>query len=84
MASKLIVDENEIEDTIRMISRDTFTVLDFTQTFMEMYPEDCKGPVELFGLSGSRRRYTVSTYFSNRLDAYSQKAYCFYRKKEYA
>jgi len=30
--------------------------------------------VERFGLFGSKRRYTVATYFSNRL-VYSQKPY---------
>jgi hypothetical protein len=29
--------------------------------------------VEKFGLFGSKRRYTASTYLSNRLDVYSQK-----------
>jgi len=29
--------------------------------------------VERFGLFGEKRRYTVATYFSNRLDIYSQK-----------
>jgi len=28
---------------------------------------------ERFGLFGSKRRYTVATYFSNKLDVYSQK-----------
>lgn len=27
--------------------------------------------IERFGLSGSKRRYTITTYFSNRLDIYS-------------
>jgi len=28
-----------------------------------------------FGLFGARRRYTVATYLSNRLDVYSQKSH---------
>jgi hypothetical protein len=28
-----------------------------------------------FGLFGGKRRYTVATYFSNRLDVYSQKTH---------
>ncbi len=42
-------------------------------TFRNMRSEDRKRLVEKFGLFGSKRRYTATTYFSNRLDAYSQK-----------
>jgi hypothetical protein len=31
--------------------------------------------VKKFGVFGNKRRYTVSTYLSNRLDMYSQKSY---------
>jgi len=41
--------------------------------FEEMYPEDWKGLVERFGVLGSKRRYTVTTYLSNRLDIHSHK-----------
>ncbi len=43
------------------------------QVFREIYPEDWKLLVDKFGLFGSKRRYTVSTYLSNRLDVYSRK-----------
>jgi len=50
-------------------------VLDFLEVFKRIYPEDWKRLVERFGLFGSKRKYTVTTYFSNRLDLYSQKSY---------
>jgi hypothetical protein len=43
------------------------------QVFREIYPEDWKLLVDKFGLFGSKRRYTVSTHLSNRLDVYSRK-----------
>ncbi len=73
MGSKTIVEEEKIEETIKNISKDSFTVLDFIHVFKEMYPEDWKNLVERFGLFGSKRRYTVTTYLSNRLDIYSHK-----------
>jgi hypothetical protein len=41
--------------------------------FRRLYVEDWKALVKRFGFFGSKKRYTVSTYFSNRLDVYSQK-----------
>jgi hypothetical protein len=73
MVSKAIVEEEKIEETIRNIDRDSFTVLDFTEAFKRLYPTVWERLVEKFGLFGSKRRYTVTTYFSNRLDVYSQK-----------
>jgi hypothetical protein len=75
MASKVVVEEEKIEETIRTINKDSFTVLDFTEVFKRLYPEVWKQLVEKFGLFGSKRRYTVTTYLSNRLDVYSQKPY---------
>jgi len=75
MGSKTIVEEKKIEETIKNIPEDWFTVLDFTEVFRRNYPEEWKRLVERFGLFGSKRRYTVTTYFSNRLDVYSQKPY---------
>jgi hypothetical protein len=51
----------------------SFTVLDFIEIFEELYPEDWKRLVDRFGQFGQKRRYTVTTYLSNRLDVYSQK-----------
>jgi hypothetical protein len=73
MGSKIIVEEEKIEETIKKISENSFTVLDFTSVFKRLYPEAWEQLVEKFGLFGSKRRYTVTTYFSNRLDVYSQK-----------
>ena len=75
MGSKTIVQEEKIEHIIKSIAKDSFTVLDFIDVFKCTYPEDWKRLVERFGLFGSRRRYTVTTYLSNRLDVYSQKPY---------
>jgi len=73
MGSRPIVEEEKIEETIKNIPKDSFTVLDFMEVFGNIYPEDWERLVESFGFFGSKRRYTVATYFSNRLDVYSQK-----------
>jgi hypothetical protein len=73
MGTKAIIEEERIVETVKRISKGLFTVLDFIEEFRKLYAEDWKALVERFGLFGSKRRYTVSTYFSNRLDVYSQK-----------
>ncbi len=55
------------------IPQDSFTILDFIQIFRRRYPEDWTRLTERFGEFGEKRRYTVTTYLSNRLDVYSQK-----------
>jgi hypothetical protein len=70
---KAIVEEEKIEETIRKIPKESFTVLDCMQEFKKICPKDWKMLVGKFGLFGSKRRYTVSTYLSNGLDVYSQK-----------
>jgi len=75
MASKVMVEEEKIEETIRNIDKVSFTVLDFTEVFKRLYPEIWERLVEKFGIFGSKRRYTITTYFSNRLDVYSQKSH---------
>lgn len=70
---KPLLDEEKIKETIKRILQDSFTVLDFIQAFRVIYPEDWKRLVERFGQFGQKRRYTVTTYLSNRLDLYSQK-----------
>jgi len=72
---KTLLKEEKIEATIRKISHSSFTILDFIEVFKELYPEDWKRLVERFGQFGEKRRYTVATYLSNRLDLYSQKPY---------
>jgi hypothetical protein len=73
MGSKVIVEEEKSEETIRNIDKDSFTVLDFIEVFKRLYPEVWEQLVKKFGLFGSKQRYTVTTYLSNRLDVYSQK-----------
>jgi hypothetical protein len=73
MAQKTLLEEGKIEETVRAVPDDSFTVLDFVAVFREKYPVDWKNLVNRFGQFGSNRRYTVTTYFSNRLDVYSQK-----------
>ena len=75
MGSKPILEERKIEETITNIPGDSFTVLDFIEALKAEYPEDWKRLVERFGLYGSKKRYTVTTYLSNRLDLYSHQAY---------
>ena len=70
---KPLLEEEKIEETIKRIPQSSFTVLDFIEVFKMRYPEDWKRLVERFGQFGQKRRYTVNTYLSNRLDLYSQK-----------
>jgi len=70
---KTLLKEEKIEETIKRIPQSSFTVLDFIQVFKALYLEDWKRLVERFGQLGEKRRYTVTTYLSNRLDIYSQK-----------
>ena len=70
---KQLLEEEKIEDTIKKIQQNSFTVLDFIEVFKVLYPKDWEKLVERFGLFGEKRRYTVTTYLSNRLDLYSQK-----------
>ena len=75
MGSKTIVDVSQIEKTIKNIPKDSLTVLDFIEAFRKVYPEDWGRLVERSGLFGSKKRYTVATYFSNRPDICSQKTH---------
>lgn len=86
MRREAIIEEKKIEETIKHIPRDSFTVLDFIEVFRKVYPKDWEKLIERFGFFGSKRRYTTATYLSNRLDVYSQKAnsilFAFTRYKE--
>jgi hypothetical protein len=73
MVSKVFVEEEKIEETIRAVNGESFTVLNFMDVFRLKYPVDWQKLVARFGLFGERRKYTVATYFSNRLDVLSQK-----------
>jgi len=68
-----LLEENKIATTIKKVPAQAFTVLDFIQVFRELFPEDWRRLVARFGQFGEKRRYTVTTYLSNRLDVYSHK-----------
>jgi len=68
-----LLKEEKIEETIKGLSQSSFTVLDFIAVFKRLYLQDWGRLVERFGQFGEKRRYTVTTYLSNRLDFYSQK-----------
>jgi len=72
--TKPLLEEASIEETIGRIPQGAFTVLDFIEVFEGLYPQDWKRLVQRFGRFGEKRRYTVNTYLSNRLDLYSCKA----------
>jgi hypothetical protein len=72
---KTLLEEEKIEKTIGRIRKDRFIILDFINTFKSLYPEEWQQLVNRFGQFGEKRRYTVTTYLSNRLDLYSQKPY---------
>jgi hypothetical protein len=70
---KNLLDDERMAATIKRIPARCFTVLDFIQVFEALYPDEWRRLVERFGQFGEKRRYTVNTYLSNRLDVYSQK-----------
>jgi hypothetical protein len=73
LVQKSLLEGEKIERIIGAVTRDSFTVLDFMAAFKNEYPIEWEKLVKRFGQFGSKRRYTVTTYFSNRLDVYSQK-----------
>ena len=79
MTGKTLLEEKKIRETIDAIAQDSFTVLDFIAVFSLQFPEDCARLVARFGQLGEKRRYTVTTYLSNRLDLYSQKPHSLLR-----
>lgn len=76
---RTLVEEQQIEETIRQILLASFTVLNFVRVFEVLHPDAWKRLTERFGQFGEKRRYTVNTYFANRLDVYSQKPYSLLR-----
>ncbi|MFX1486302.1 MAG: hypothetical protein ACFFBS_04320 [Promethearchaeota archaeon] len=63
----------KVEETVRRIRNTSFTILDFIEIFQRLYPKDWGRLLDRFGQFGEKRRYTVNTYLSNRLDIYSHK-----------
>ena len=89
---KTLLERQKIVETITNIPASSFTVLRFIDIFQALYPEDWQRLVERYGLYGEKRRYTVTTYLSNRLDIYSKQPdsllfpltpYCEDRSKDY-
>ena len=70
---KTLIEEEKIEEIVKRIQQNSFTVLDFIEVFKLLHSKDWKVLVKRFGQFGEKQRYTVTTYFSNRLDIYSQK-----------
>ena len=54
MGSKTIVDVSQVEETIKNIPIDSFTVLDFIEAFRKVYPEDWGRLVESLGFSEAK------------------------------
>lgn len=70
---KTLLQAEKIEETIEQMKQSSFTVLDFIEAFKGLHPKDWKQLVGRFGQIGEKRRYTVTTYLSSRLDLYSRK-----------
>ncbi len=70
---KTLLEEEKIGETIKRIPRSSFTVLDFIKEFKASYKDEWEQLVKRFGQFGEKRKYTVTTYLSNRLDLYSRK-----------
>lgn len=67
-----LLDKDTIESTIKSIQKHEFTVLDFGDVLKRQHPALWASLVDRFGKFGEKRRYTVSTYLSNRLEEYSR------------
>jgi hypothetical protein len=66
MGSRALVEEEQIGETVKKISTESFTVPDFIQAFRRSFPDDWERLVERFGLFSSKKRYIVTTYLSNK------------------
>ena len=65
--------ESKVVETVRAIPAGEFTVLEFADMLAHLYPDDWGILLARFGTFGENRRYTTSTYLSNRLEEYSRK-----------
>jgi uncharacterized protein YifE (UPF0438 family) len=68
-----LLDRETLEAVIRRLRRREFTVLDFADALRRQMPETWSALVARFGEFGEKRRYTLSTYLSNRLEEYSRR-----------
>jgi hypothetical protein len=62
-----LLGEEKIIEMIRKLPQNSFTILEFMETFKKLFPDEWKRLVERFGLFGEKKRYTVATYLANRL-----------------
>jgi hypothetical protein len=69
-----LLSREEIESTVRAIRKREFTVLDFGDRLRTRNPGIWQALTARFGEFGEKRRYTVTTYLSNRLEEYSRRA----------
>ncbi len=67
-----LLDRGTIETTIKSMRKREFTVLDFGDALGKKHRVVWSRLVARFGQFGEKRRYTVSTYLSNRLEEYSR------------
>lgn len=74
-APRTIIEEKKTEETAKNMPEDSFTGLDFMKKSESICPEVWEKLVKRFGLFGSKRKYTLATYLSNRLDTCSHKPY---------
>lgn len=68
-----IIAEEKLIKTIKQLPEASFTILEFMETFKNLFPGEWEKLVDRYGLFGEKRRYTVATYLSNRLYSYSHK-----------
>jgi hypothetical protein len=69
---RTVLEKEKLSGAIRKLPQDAFTVLEFIEALKKLHPEDWRNLVERFGQFGQGRRYTATTYLSNRLHLYSQ------------
>jgi hypothetical protein len=70
--SVALLDRDTIESIIKSIRKRQFTVLEFGDALKRRNPVVWQRLASRFGEFGEKRRYTVSTYLSNRLEEYSR------------
>lgn len=70
---KTLLEEEKVVATIKVLRKNSFSIIDFIETFKKIYPDDFKKLAERFGLFGEKKRYTIATYLANRLYIHSHK-----------
>lgn len=70
---KTLLEEEKIVVTIKRLRKNSFSILNFVETFKKIFPDDFNKLTERFGLFGEKKRYTIATYLANRLYIHSHK-----------